>query len=318
MKNTIITSALALNLLASGAPAADKTDPPRRSSSTSTQSQVVTRNGKTDGTVTVTINNDGETQVKTWKIGDPFQTTRSRPITVQSKAKMEKVSWLGVAITEVSEDLGSQLPIAKGAGVRVRSAIAKSPADRAGIRPDDLIYKIDEQIIFNIPQFQSLVRSYKPGSEMDVTLFRKGKKQTVTAKPVLQEMLVDRPVSNPLRLTPPSPPATSAWRPTQTGTPNFTVRKPAHDVRKQIEEQRQKIEAWTRRSPTSRGFIVRPDGKTTYVKDVGNIHGEVRKQVEKALKDSKISDEALKAALAALDQSFQNQKKVIRKKTTSN
>ena len=313
MKNPFLISALALTLLTAGATAADKKDPVVKSSSTATQTQIVTRDGKTAGTVTLTINNNGETQVKTWKVGDPFQATALKPTAVQPKSKMEKVAWLGVAITEVSEDLVSQLPISRGAGVRVRQVIAKSPAAKAGIRTDDLIYKLDEQIIFNIPQFQALVRSYQAGSEMKVTLFRKGKKQTVTAKPVIQELLIEAPATAPLRFTAPKASGQPGWRPAPpnpTVSPKYIPEAPGDNVQKHHAEQRRKIPQWIQPNLGSRAYIVRPDGKTTYVRDAARLQDEIRSQVEEALKKSALPEAALKTALKALEQSFQNQKKI--------
>lgn len=309
MKHLIHSTTLAVALVAGNVAADDHKKPVRRTESTSTQTSIVSNDGKTEGTVTVTINKDGNTEVKTWKIGTPTRVQVNKPITLRSTGKMEKATWLGIAITDVSDDLRTQLPIVDDSGIRVRSVVDNSPAQKAGLKADDLIYKVDEQIIFNIPQFQSLVRTYKPGSEVDITFFRKGKQQTVTAKPILKEMLVDSPVETPIQFT---QPGFSNWRRMETnpdGTRRFIVQSHANEAKQKIEAHRRKIDEWIKSPPKNRAFIVRSDGSATYVDNMEKIRTEIRNSVEKALKDAKVSDETLKKTLRSLDSSFKQPSK---------
>jgi hypothetical protein len=180
--------ALAVTFSATAQDNSEKPKPTRSSSSTS--SHVVTKNGKTDGRVTVTVNKDGNVQTQTWKIGDPTAATTIRMVPTQKK---EKVTWLGIAMTQVSDDVATQLPIPKGAGLRVRHILPNSPASKSDLATDDLLYMLDDQILFNEPQVQGLIRSKKPGNPVKLTYFRKGEKRTATAKLSEHEMFVVTP-----------------------------------------------------------------------------------------------------------------------------
>ena len=319
---SILSTSLALVLLAPGAIAEDKKKSNKQTRSTRTSTKVTNVNGKTEGTVTVTIDNNGKTETKTWKIDTPYTKIQDKPVVVKAqKHKKERVTWLGVAVTEVSDDLRTQLDIPDGSGVRVRQAVHNSPAAKAGLRADDLIVRIGEQIIFTIPQFQALMRSYKSGTDVDVTFYRKGKKQTVTAKLNTHEIFtqikqpgtelkqppefnlapttLSRILSSPSMITQYQShidPNTVQWRKLQS------------DADKTTAEARKRVLQWNGPKNT-RALIVRPDGKTTIVKSPEQIHSEVRKSIESSLKKSNLPEHALKSALKAIDQAFKAQSK---------
>lgn len=323
MKNILSTS-LALALLVPGAVAEDKKKSNKQTRSTRTSTKVTNINGKTEGTVTVTIDNNGKTETKTWKIATPYTKVQDQPIVVKAQThKKERVTWLGVVVTEVSDDLRTQLDIPDGSGVRVRQAMKDSPAAKAGLRADDLIVKIDDQLIFNIPQFQALMRSFKSGTEVTVTFYRKGKKQTAKAKLNSHEIFtqIKQPgteLRQPLKfnlapttlstiLSSPSiitqyqsqvTPHAIDWRKLQANS------KAATEAAKAATAASQKLLRWTAPNNTPRAIVVRPDGKTTIMKSPDQIHREIRKSIESTLKKSDLSEQALKNALKAIDQAF--------------
>jgi len=317
---TILTTTLAFALLAPGLSAADKKNSTTRSTKTSTSFSTV--NGKTDGTVTVTIDNDGKKETKTWKIATPYTKIQDHPVVVKAQThKKERVTWIGVAVTEVSDDLRTQLDIPEGSGVRVRQAIKDSPAVKAGIRTDDLIVKIDEQIIFTIPQFQALMRSYKSGTEVEVTFYRKGKQKQAKAKLNTHEVFTQIKQSNQI----PTPQLKLNLAPTTLSTllsspstlnqyqthidPNILNWTRRHTNGKPVTAvgAAKKYQQWSSSPRTSRAIIVRPDGNTTIVKAPAQMHREIRKSVESALKKSGLSGAALENALKAIDKGFKNQ-----------
>lgn len=89
-----------------------------------------------------------------------------------------RYSFLGVAI--------DTLPAATSRenarpGVQVVYVPKNSPADCAGIMPGDVLVLLDGQKLFFPNQFSALVRSYKPGTEVKIVLFRNGEKIEKTA-----------------------------------------------------------------------------------------------------------------------------------------
>lgn len=319
---TILSTTLALAVLVPAMNADDKKNSKTRSTKTSTR--VSTVNGKTDGTVTVTIDNDGKKETKTWKIATPYTKIQEHPVMVKAQThKKERVTWIGVAVSEVSDDLRTQLDIPEGSGVRVRQAIKDSPAAKAGIRTDDLIVRIDEQIIFTIPQFQALMRSYKSGTEVEVTYYRKGRKQKAKAKLNTHEIITQikqpnqtsqpqtqfnlAPTTLSTLLSTPSmitqyqahiDPNAAAWKGIQADA--SAAAKLAVVQSKNIQQQ------WPHTRQHTRAVILRPDGKTTILEGPEQIQRELRKSIEASLQDSKLSKAVLKDVLKAVDQAFKS------------
>ena len=87
-------------------------------------------------------------------------------------------SFLGVAI--------DTLPAATSCensrpGVLVVFVLKDSPADKVGLQNGDILVELDGQKLFFPNQFSALVRSYKPGTEVKIVLFRNGEKIEKTA-----------------------------------------------------------------------------------------------------------------------------------------
>jgi serine protease Do len=82
----------------------------------------------------------------------------------------------------VSDDLRSQLPLPDSAGLIVRDVSEGSPAARAGLKVNDVLVRLDDQLLVNPPQMQSLVRGRKAGEEISLTVLRKGQETKLRAK----------------------------------------------------------------------------------------------------------------------------------------
>ena len=91
-------------------------------------------------------------------------------------------TYLGVALATIPAIAREQLDIPEGVGVAVGQVAKDSPADKAKLKANDIITKIDDQLIINADQFQTLIKVKKPGDEITMTLYRKGKEQKVKAK----------------------------------------------------------------------------------------------------------------------------------------
>ena len=93
----------------------------------------------------------------------------------------QKVAFLGIMTAPVDRTLSSQLGLPRDTGLVVGDVVEKSPAAEF-IRRDDVLTKLDDQILINPPQLSVLVRSRKEGDEVRLTLLREGKELNVKVK----------------------------------------------------------------------------------------------------------------------------------------
>jgi membrane-associated protease RseP (regulator of RpoE activity) len=92
--------------------------------------------------------------------------------------------FLGLAVEAVPPALMSHLSktIGEDRGVLVAAVAPDSPAERAGLRPHDVIVSYDDQRLFSPEQFVGLVRHDKPGREARLDVVRNGAMEHVKAK----------------------------------------------------------------------------------------------------------------------------------------
>jgi hypothetical protein len=93
---------------------------------------------------------------------------------------LEPASYLGVVTMPVDETLGRQLGLPGGVGLVVGFVDPKSPAV-GKLEPHDVLHTVNDQVLFNPPQFAALIRTFKPGTEIRLTVVRGGKPMTVAA-----------------------------------------------------------------------------------------------------------------------------------------
>jgi hypothetical protein len=99
----------------------------------------------------------------------------------QDKEPAREVTWLGLSTEEVSDALASQLELKSGQGLVVVFVASDSPAAKAGIQKYDVIEELGDQMLVDPVQLRKLVQMQKEGDTLKLTLYRGGKKQTVSA-----------------------------------------------------------------------------------------------------------------------------------------
>jgi serine protease Do len=86
--------------------------------------------------------------------------------------------WLGVAMEEVPESSAKQLGLDLPAGVMVADVVPGSPAERAGLKRDDLIVRWDDHKVADPMDLSRAVAKTKIGAKVEIGLIRDGKRIT--------------------------------------------------------------------------------------------------------------------------------------------
>merc|ERR1712054_670879 len=94
--------------------------------------------------------------------------------------------WLGVRIQTVTEDLASSLGLDRPYGALVASVIPNSPAEKAGIKPGDVILDFNGNEVTEMRKLPRLVAETKVNSRSNVTIWRNEKKKSLNV--VIAEM----------------------------------------------------------------------------------------------------------------------------------
>ena len=94
--------------------------------------------------------------------------------------------WLGVRIQTVTEDLASSLGLDRPYGALVASVIPNSPAEKAGIKPGDVILDFNGSEVTEMRKLPRLVAETKVNTNSNVTIWRNEKKKTL--KIIIAEM----------------------------------------------------------------------------------------------------------------------------------
>jgi len=85
--------------------------------------------------------------------------------------------WLGVSAAELDKDFGDGLGVNQGA--MVGSVTKDSPAEKAGVKPLDVIISVDGQPIKTSNELTEAIASRREGDTVKLEIVRGGKKQTL-------------------------------------------------------------------------------------------------------------------------------------------
>jgi len=90
--------------------------------------------------------------------------------------------YMGVALRDVDQDLERSLKLTVNRGALVQDVTAGSPADRAGLRPYDIVTALDDHPIASDDQLIREVAARTPGSAAHLRFVRDGREQALTVK----------------------------------------------------------------------------------------------------------------------------------------
>nr|AYM52737.1 S1C family peptidase [Archangium disciforme] len=103
--------------------------------------------------------------------------------------------WLGVAVQDLTPDLGEALGLPAREGAVVTGVTEDTPAAAAGLLPDDVIVAVDGESIDSGGALTRTVAMIPPGTALTLSVYRDGKREEVKAtlgtRPDLEGVAVD-------------------------------------------------------------------------------------------------------------------------------
>ncbi|KWT72109.1 MULTISPECIES: DegQ family serine endoprotease [unclassified Variovorax] len=89
---------------------------------------------------------------------------------------------LGVAVQEVNQAFADSFKLDKPEGALVSNVEKGGPADEAGLRPGDVIRKVDGEPIVASGDLPALIGQKKPGSRITLDVWRQGERHEISAR----------------------------------------------------------------------------------------------------------------------------------------
>ena len=98
------------------------------------------------------------------------------------------MTFLGVETSQVPNVVSDQLGLSKGLGLVVDYVVPNSPAASAGVQQNDILKMLNDQILMEPTQLRKLLQTFSEGTEVTLTILRKGQEQKITVKLAKKEM----------------------------------------------------------------------------------------------------------------------------------
>ncbi len=111
-------------------------------------------------------------------IGFAIPINMAKEILPQLKEKGEVTrGWLGVSIQKVTPELAKQFGLEKTEGALVAKVFEDSPAEKAGIKREDIIIEFDHNKIHKMSELPRIVANTPVGKPVEVIVIRQGKEK---------------------------------------------------------------------------------------------------------------------------------------------
>ncbi|MDO8426338.1 MAG: DegQ family serine endoprotease [Deltaproteobacteria bacterium] len=108
----------------------------------------------------------------------PINMVKDVLVQLKEKGRVTR-GWIGVSIQELTPELAKSFGLKEAKGVLVSSVNPGDPAEKAGIRPGDIIISFDGRPITDLSDLPRTVASTPPGKDVEVKVLRDGKEKTL-------------------------------------------------------------------------------------------------------------------------------------------
>jgi serine protease DegQ len=88
--------------------------------------------------------------------------------------------WIGVEAQDITPELAESFRLKEARGALIAGILRGGPADKAGVRPGDILLEIDERQVLDTSSMLTLISALKPNSKATLKVVRDGVKKTLT------------------------------------------------------------------------------------------------------------------------------------------
>jgi serine protease Do len=97
-----------------------------------------------------------------------------------SKGQVDR-GYLGVLPADVTDDLAKSMGLKEAKGAIITEVTEGSPAEKAEMKPYDVVIAVNGEPVKDALDFRNKIAMSKPGTEVKITVVRKGETKTLTA-----------------------------------------------------------------------------------------------------------------------------------------
>lgn len=87
--------------------------------------------------------------------------------------------WIGIESQDITPELAESFGLARQTGAIIAGVVRNGPADRAGIRPGDILLAVAGKPVANTTDMLSVIAQLAPGAKTRMTVMRKNRESTL-------------------------------------------------------------------------------------------------------------------------------------------
>jgi serine protease DegQ len=87
--------------------------------------------------------------------------------------------WIGVEPQDITPELANSFGLAKTSGTIIAGVLKGGPADKAGIKPGDILISVDEKSVTDTTSMLNVVAQLTPGEKTKLTILRKSRESMI-------------------------------------------------------------------------------------------------------------------------------------------
>jgi serine protease DegQ len=87
--------------------------------------------------------------------------------------------WIGIESQDITPELADSFGLGRQSGAIIAGVVRNGPADRAGVRPGDILLAVEGKIVQNTGDMLNLIAQLAPGARAKLKLMRQNRESTV-------------------------------------------------------------------------------------------------------------------------------------------